>query len=76
MAVTNGNGSASGNGQAHGDRSFLTASVPQLVKQLTLDEKISLLAGKNFWEWVHAVSTTLTTAGRPRSRAWASRVSR
>ncbi|TXT07462.1 hypothetical protein VHUM_03182 [Vanrija humicola] len=32
------------------DRSFLTASVPQLVKQLTLDEKILLLAGKNIWE--------------------------
>lgn len=34
------------------DRSFLTASVPELVKQLSVEEKISLLAGKDWWKWV------------------------
>ncbi|KAK8864555.1 hypothetical protein IAR55_001805 [Kwoniella newhampshirensis] len=31
------------------DRSFLTASIPDLVKQLSESEKISLLAGQDFW---------------------------
>ena len=34
------------------DRSFLSASIPELVGKLTTDEKISLLAGRNFWETV------------------------
>ncbi len=32
------------------DRSFLTASIPDLIKKLTQDEKISLLAGKDWWK--------------------------
>ena len=32
------------------DKSFLSASVPELLKKLTRDEKVSLLAGRNFWE--------------------------
>ncbi|KAL1411913.1 hypothetical protein Q8F55_002899 [Vanrija albida] len=47
MTVANG---AHGSGKVAPDRSFLTASVPELVKQLTVGEKIQLLAGKNFWE--------------------------
>jgi len=34
------------------DRSFLTASVPELLKKLTTQEKISLLAGKDWWSTV------------------------
>ncbi|KAK4689561.1 beta-glucosidase, partial [Tremellales sp. Uapishka_1] len=34
------------------DRSFLEASIPDLLKKLTLDEKISLLAGRDFWNTV------------------------
>ncbi|ORX35301.1 glycoside hydrolase superfamily [Kockovaella imperatae] len=34
------------------DKSFLSASIPELLKQMTREEKISLLAGKNFWETV------------------------
>lgn len=30
-------------------RSFLDASVPDIVNKLSLDEKISLLAGPNWW---------------------------
>lgn len=30
-------------------RSFLDASIPELVEKLSLDEKISLLAGPNWW---------------------------
>jgi len=30
-------------------RSFLDASIPDLVEQLTLDEKISLLGAPNWW---------------------------
>jgi beta-glucosidase len=30
-------------------RSFLDASIPDLVKQLTVDEKISLLGAPNWW---------------------------
>lgn len=32
------------------DRSFLEASIPELLKQLSTEEKVSLLAGKNWWE--------------------------
>lgn len=32
------------------DRSFLEASIPDIVNKLTLNEKIDLLAGKNWWE--------------------------
>ena len=32
------------------DRSFLEASIPKLVKELTVDEKLSLLAAVNWWE--------------------------
>jgi beta-glucosidase len=32
------------------DRSFLDASVPELLKKLTVNEKISLLAGRTWWE--------------------------
>jgi beta-glucosidase len=32
------------------DRSFLDASVPELVKKMTMEEKISLLAGKDWWK--------------------------
>lgn len=32
------------------DRSFLDASIPELLKQLTMEEKISLLAGKDWWK--------------------------
>jgi beta-glucosidase len=31
------------------DRSFLTASIPDLIKQMTIPEKVSLLAGKDWW---------------------------
>lgn len=31
------------------DRSFLTASIPDLVKKLQVDEKISLLGAPNWW---------------------------
>ncbi|WVQ78669.1 hypothetical protein IAT38_000756 [Cryptococcus sp. DSM 104549] len=34
------------------DRSFLVASAPELLKQLSTDEKISLLAGKDWWNTV------------------------
>ena len=30
-------------------RSFLDASIPELVKKLRVDEKVSLLAGPNWW---------------------------
>jgi beta-glucosidase len=30
-------------------RSFLDASIPDLVEQLTVDEKISLLGAPNWW---------------------------
>ena len=32
------------------DRSFLTASVPDLVEQLTLDEKRELLITQGWWQ--------------------------
>lgn len=32
------------------DRSFLDANIPELVKQMTMPEKISLLAGKDWWK--------------------------
>jgi len=32
------------------DRSFLTASVPELLKKLSTEEKTSLLAGKDWWK--------------------------
>lgn len=32
------------------DRSFLDANVADIVSQLTIDEKIELLAGRSFWE--------------------------
>ena len=35
------------------DRSFLKASVPDLIKQLTVEEKTSLLAGRDWWKCVH-----------------------
>nr|XP_019044516.1 beta-glucosidase [Kwoniella bestiolae CBS 10118]OCF23446.1 beta-glucosidase [Kwoniella bestiolae CBS 10118] len=31
------------------DKSFLTASIPEVIKQMTEEEKISLLAGKDWW---------------------------
>ncbi|KAL7421535.1 hypothetical protein Q5752_003304 [Cryptotrichosporon argae] len=34
------------------DRSFLEASVPELIAKLTLDEKAQLLAGRDFWHTV------------------------
>ncbi|WWC63133.1 uncharacterized protein I303_105733 [Kwoniella dejecticola CBS 10117] len=34
------------------DRSFLTVSIPELIKQMTEAEKISLLAGKDWWNTV------------------------
>ncbi|KAK4685009.1 beta-glucosidase, partial [Tremellales sp. Uapishka_1] len=34
------------------DRSFLSASIPELVRQLTMEEKVSLLAGADFWKTV------------------------
>ena len=34
------------------DRSFLDASIPDLIKELTTNEKISLLAGQNWWATV------------------------
>lgn len=37
-------------GNAALDRSFLDADIDELLKQLTVTEKISLLAGKNWWE--------------------------
>lgn len=41
---------AEAKGNAGLDRSFLDVDVDQLLKQLTVEEKISLLAGKNWWE--------------------------
>lgn len=32
------------------DKSFLDASIPEILKKLTLDEKIALLAGKDWWK--------------------------
>jgi len=32
------------------DRSFLSASVPELVKKLSVEEKVSLFAGKDWWK--------------------------
>lgn len=32
------------------DRSFLDANVDDVVSKLTIDEKIDLLSGRNFWE--------------------------
>jgi beta-glucosidase len=32
------------------DKSFIDASIPELIKKLTTDEKISLLAGKDWWK--------------------------
>ena len=37
------------------DRSFLSASVPELIQELTVTEKISLLAGKDWWKCVMVV---------------------
>ncbi|GMK59865.1 hypothetical protein CspeluHIS016_0900820 [Cutaneotrichosporon spelunceum] len=37
-------------GNAALDRSFLDANVDELLRQMTTDEKISLLSGKNWWE--------------------------
>lgn len=34
------------------DKSFLDVDVKELVKQLTIDEKVSLLAGAGWWETV------------------------
>jgi beta-glucosidase len=34
------------------DKSFLDADINQLVKSLTMDEKVSLLAGSGWWETV------------------------
>ncbi|KAK6910594.1 hypothetical protein I203_104626 [Kwoniella mangroviensis CBS 8507] len=34
------------------DRSFLTASIPKLLEEMTEEEKISLLAGKDWWNTV------------------------
>jgi beta-glucosidase len=34
------------------DKSFLDADIKQLVKELTMDEKVSLLAGSGWWETV------------------------
>ncbi|RXK40470.1 hypothetical protein M231_02303 [Tremella mesenterica] len=34
------------------DRSFLSANIPDLVGRLTMEEKISLLAGEDFWSTV------------------------
>lgn len=34
------------------DRSFLDASIPKLLKELSIDEKVSLLAGKDWWNTV------------------------
>lgn len=41
---------AEAKGNAALDRSFLDANIDELLKKLTMDEKISLLAGKNWWE--------------------------
>jgi beta-glucosidase len=37
-------------GNAALDRSFLEADLEELLRQLSIEEKISLLAGKNWWE--------------------------
>jgi len=34
------------------DKSFLEASIPALLKELSTDEKISLLAGADWWSTV------------------------
>jgi beta-glucosidase len=31
------------------DKSFLDASIPSILKELTVEEKISLLAGADWW---------------------------
>lgn len=38
------------------DRSFLDASLPDLIKKLSLDEKVTLLAGKDWWRYVLRVA--------------------
>jgi hypothetical protein len=37
---------------SHMDKSFLDADIPTLISQLTVPEKISLLAGKDRWSCV------------------------
>lgn len=39
-------------GNAAMDRSFLDADVETVLTELSLNEKISLLAGEGWWEWV------------------------
>lgn len=34
------------------DKSFLDVDIKELVKQLTIEEKVSLLAGAGWWETV------------------------
>ncbi len=34
------------------NRSFLDADVAKVVDALSIDEKIQLLGGKDFWRWV------------------------
>jgi beta-glucosidase len=34
------------------DRSFLTAPVEDLVDRMPLAEKVSLIAGEDWWRWV------------------------
>lgn len=34
------------------DKSFLDADIKQLLKEMTMDEKVSLLAGSGWWETV------------------------
>lgn len=53
------------------DRSFLEASLPDLIRELSLDEKVTLLAGKDWWRYVFRLKaeyelTTPRTQGIPR----------
>jgi hypothetical protein len=34
------------------DRSFLDASIPEIINKLSLNEKIELLSGKDWWRLV------------------------
>ena len=34
------------------DKSFLDADIKQLLKEMTMDEKVSLLAGAGWWDTV------------------------
>jgi beta-glucosidase len=41
------------------DKSFLDADINKLIKEMTVDEKVSLLAGAGWWETVSVPSKNI-----------------